>query len=410
MRETAHSPSDPDALPRVLRMSGQGKEVDDEELLRAMRVGATREAAEKGDLQLNALTRQTSSTVRVTGTQSTIVVSYGASTPAEAKGPFGRALQTWADTFPSAVEIRIRFEWVAISGGTLAATVTPFFIPGNVGGADKLDGGTVYGSVMAASLQGTDFVRSSESHIVMSFNSNVDWHYDTGATPFSKWDLATTSLHEVCHGLFFSGVAQASSQQKVAGFASQSGLPGRFDRFLKASNQASVSNVCALDSSQFYNAVTNGGLRFTDPDQPGTDFGLFSPTDYLPGSSTYHHDPDRIGTDCQNNQIPDAECSDLMTHRLPNGYTQREVGEPVKRTMVALRGGNVGVTGGDNCSVPGGTGDTGSSGADGKSGGLFGSGFVFPSWAIYVVAGIAGLGAIALVYALFSSLSGRRHT
>lgn len=409
VRAPASSGGNFSGLENVVRVAGQGQEMGDDELLRAMGVSTTRKDAEERDLRLRALSRQSGTRRRVVGSRSVIVVTYGASTPSEAQRPFERSLQVWADTFPSDVEIRIRFEWTSIGGGTLAATVTPFFIPGSFGGANKLDGGTVYGSVMAASLQSKDFVRSSEHHIIMSFNSRVDWHYGLDPTPLSKWDLATTSLHEVCHGLFFSGVAQASSQQRIAGFSSTSGLPGRFDRFLRASNKASVSNVCALDGNQFYNSLTNGGLRFTDPDKPGTDFGLFSPTGYLPGSSTYHHDPDRLAADCRSNEIASGECSDLMTHKLPKGYTQRSVGAPVQRTLAALRSGNRGVTGGENCAVPAGSGSS-AGGSGTKSGGVFGSGFIFPRWAIYVVAGIAGFGVIALIYALISSFTGRGRT
>jgi hypothetical protein len=206
--------------------------------------------------------------------------------------------------------VRIRYDWQAIGGGTLGATSTPWFIPGNTGNADKLEDGTLYGSVMAMALQGVDFVASSEFHVTMSFSSEVDWHFDTTTNaPFSKWDHATTSLHEIGHALFFTGVVGASPQRGTAGFTSGSNEPGRFDLFLAASSSAGVAASCASAPPNFYNAITNSGLRFTDPEVPGTDFALYSPFPFRPGSSVYHHSPDSIETDCENNGIARSECS-----------------------------------------------------------------------------------------------------
>jgi hypothetical protein len=252
-------------------------------------------------------------------------------------------------------------------------------------------------------LQGKEFIRGNQNHFVMTFNSQVRWHFGEGRAPFDKWDLATTALHEQCHGLFFSGVIQASSQQRAAGFDSKGNKPGRFDRFLAASSSAGVASVCSADTTNFYNAITNSGLRFTDSASPGTDFAMYSPYEYQPGSSIYHHDPDRLKKDCSSNGISDGDCSDLMTQKLPNGYTQRTIGEPVMRMLKSLRGGSRGTSGNAKCDVA-----AGSPGSSSGNGGGFGTTFSMPKWAIYTVGGIGAVGAVALVFALLSSCSGRR--
>lgn len=351
-----------------------------------------------------AAVRQAGDSVSVKGSASEMVVRYTANTPNDARVAFERSLRTWADAFPSAVTIRIGFTWEAIQGGTLAATTTPYFVPGSRG--DRLTDDTYYGSVMAASLEGRDFINDGDDHILMTFNSRVNWHFGEGNTPFDKWDMATTSLHEQCHGLFFSGVVQASPQQRIANFDSDGNQPGRFDRFLAASSSTSVASVCSSDLGNFYNAITNSGLRFTDSDVPGTDFSLYSPTTYQPGSSTYHHDPERLASDCDNNEIPSDQCSDLMTQKLPNGYTQRDIGAPVMRMLSSMRGASTGATGNANCNVAAGVPGAGESSSGGQNG-SFGTTFNLPRWAIYTVAGIGAVGLVMLIGGLVSSISGR---
>lgn len=384
------------------------EEVDDDELLRIMGVRtAAEEAATTAGEELPALVRQ-SGTVRVKGSQSELIVRYGSSVPPEARRPFEDSMRAWADTFPSKVPIRIDFDWNEIAFGTLAATTTPFFISGNQPDADELDNDTVYGSVMAASLQGMDFVSQDKAHIVMTFNSRASWHFGSDRTPSRKWDLRTTCLHEICHGLFFSGVVQARGSEREAAFLSSDNRPARFDRFLAAGNGAGLATTCTGDRGNFYNAITNSGLRFLDAQTQGVDFGLYSPFTYQGGSSTYHNDPARIEDDCVANGIPERDCSDLMTQKLPNGYTQRSIGEPVVRIMRSMRSRSRGVKSDASCNVKPGLPGQGDDGNPFGDIGIFQSDFNLPQWAIYTIIGMGVLGAAALIWALFSSLVRRK--
>jgi hypothetical protein len=342
--------------------------------------------------------------VRIEGRRSTMVVSYDAATPAEARRPFEDGVRLWADVLPSAVEIRIWVAWQEINGGTLAAASTPFFVPGSSKGADKLDDDTIYGPVLAAALQGNDFIGADEVHVSMVFNKRAAWHYGAGDAPFDKWDLATTSLHELTHGMFFAGVVDVDPARGVGFFSSGSMRPSRFDRFLTASSGAGLATMCNGNGTYFYNAVTNGGLSFTDAAHAGTSFALFSPTTFQPGSSTYHHDPSRLAADCKSAGIAHADCSDLMTQKLPNGYTQRALGEPVLRMLAAVLSDSAGVKGAAGCDV-----SAGVAGRDGSEGGAaFGERFDLPPWAIATVTGIAAIGVLAVVVALASSVLARR--
>lgn len=344
---------------------------------------------------------------RIAGKASVFVVAYADNTPAEAVAAFEVGVRTWADVFPCAVEIRVSFGWEEIGGGTLAAANTPFFVPGSVAGAGALDDATIYSPSMAASLTGTDFVGPGDFHVIMTFNSKANWHFDVRKdAPFDKWDLATTALHEVCHGLFFSGVVTARGEN--AFFSSGSQRPARFDTFLAASTGSGLASQCKGDGGLFFRAVTNGGLRFTDEAAEGVDFSLYSPEKFQPGSSTYHHDPARLGEDCRKAGIAAQDCSDLMTQKLPNGYTQRVIGTPVLLMLKSMRGTSRGARASEvDCNVPalapGARREE--DGGNGKS--VFTESFTMPPWAIACIAGIAAVGIIAVAVALISSYSGR---
>jgi hypothetical protein len=138
------------------------------------------------------------------------------------------------------------------------------------------------------------------------------------------------------------GGVTASPSSGMAQLDSGRAIPGRYDRFLSSSSAASVVSSC-VNPTDLFAIVTSGGLRFLDPSASGTSFGLYSPSPYEEGSSIYHHDPKRLATDCSKLSIASADCSDLMTQSLPNGYTQRSVGEPVRRMMLSLLGMSIGL-------------------------------------------------------------------
>lgn len=117
--------------------------------------------------------RQATDVVRITGSKSSYKLVLDSNMPKAPREAFERAIKTWSENFPSPVEIRIRFAWTNLGGKTLGATSISFYIQGTADGADKLDDKTVYGSVVAAALQGSDFVPESEMHIVMGFNSGM---------------------------------------------------------------------------------------------------------------------------------------------------------------------------------------------------------------------------------------------
>lgn len=287
--------------------------------------------------------------ITVTGTSSSFKVFIDKDTEWKYRNTFLASIETWSNLFPCKPQLRIRFMYIDVGESTLAAAANPFYIQGSSPAATKLDNSTVYGSVLAAAIQGVDFVPKEEMHVIVAINSQIKWHTGKDDAPFDKYDFKSVALHEIAHGLFFAGVLQGAQNQKLANFAFRDRTPSRFDRFLAQNSSASLA-PCTESPEGIFDSVTSRKLRFIDPDYPEeTNFGLYSPTEYLLGSTAYHQDPVSYLRDCKKLGIPFKDCSSLMTEALPNGYTERSVGTPVKRIMNAMLSADVGYRDDEEC-------------------------------------------------------------
>lgn len=341
-----------------------------------------------------------SSPTVVWGTKSQIAIFYSPSTPHFARIPVQNSVRKWADVFDSSVRIRICFKWSSLGQLTLGATSSLFVAAGEA--FDKLIPDTLYSPALASALQGVDVLPSSSFHLSMTLNAKISWHVDENTrAPAKKFDLATTVLHELTHGLFFTGTIKADSETKKASFTNS--FAGRFDQFMKVGSVGvGVARTCK-NQSELYRAVTNPSLRFVSG---STEFGLYAPRVFEPGSSMYHLNNETLKSDCEKNNIRPNDCSDLMTHQLEDGYTQRVIAETTLRIYRALRGKGGGVPKGKNCILP----DVPVESTSGAStnANSEGTAFVLPTWGIATVAVIAGVGAILVFGVVVSSVTSRR--
>lgn len=354
---------------------------DDESLLVSMRE------------RLHTLSRQQSETVR--GLKSVYTVQYAGGPPPSARRAFNFALQKWADTFPCKVPLRVLFEWVNMGDRTLAAANSPFNV---IGSSSTLRYDTAYTPTLAAAISGQDKLSRSLPHISVSFNRQQYWHTEPKTpTPREKYDLATVALHEQCHGLFFSGALQLKRNSRDRGeFRSANELPSRFDHFMTTSEGRGIAKTCS--ERKLFQAITTPGLKIRTI-VGGSSFRLYAPPKYQPGSSTYHFSAGHIGRDCEIFNISQAECSDLMTFELTNGYQQLSIGQPALRVMRSVLSQNSGVKQEGKCIIPPPTmdNDPRRSGVLGKFGSPI-EAFKLPRWVIIVVASIGASGALIVLY------------
>jgi hypothetical protein len=169
--------------------------------------------------------------------------------PEEAKTAFNAAAAIWGNLLSSSVPITINACWADLgssrtlgySGG--AVSYRDFV------GAPKAN--VFYESSLANALHGSNLGPSNfDMHI--TYNRNFTWYYGTdGKTPSGEYDLMTVVLHEIAHGLNFSGSMRYSGG---TGSWGDSGYPYIYDTFMR-DGTANPGNLLT-DTSIYANPST----------------------------------------------------------------------------------------------------------------------------------------------------------
>jgi len=124
--------------------------------------------------------------------------------PTQARTVFTAAANVWANILNSSVPIEIKACWATNMGSSsILGYSGGGYIHRDFPGATRAS--TYYSGSLANSLNGSDLSPTNEDmHI--TYNSAFNWYYGTdGNTPATQHDLFTVVLHEIAHGLNFSG-------------------------------------------------------------------------------------------------------------------------------------------------------------------------------------------------------------
>ncbi|MEZ4702169.1 MAG: T9SS type A sorting domain-containing protein [Rhodothermales bacterium] len=238
--------------------------------------------------------------------------------PQEAKDAFDYALGIWATHIESAVPIAVDATWAGLGGCDLNQSVTlgsagPTFFISDFG-AGEAD--TYYPIAQVEAMIGSNFVPGS-ADIIARFNRACDdpgsplWYFGTDANPGpNQVDFVSVVLHEIGHGLGFTGTADVDDGlgsggsiecDGTAGHGCFSDPPSIYDRF---TTNAATSGVSLLETGSFpMNSTTLGdalqggsgaGVFF---DGPAARYAhgaggprLFAPAEWDAGSSFAHLD------------------------------------------------------------------------------------------------------------------------
>lgn len=118
---------------------------------------------------------------------------------------------------------------------------------------------TFYGASLANSLNGSDLA-SEEFDMLITYNQNFTWYYGTdGNTPSGQYDLMTVVLHEIAHGLNFSGSMQYTSGSASWGYGY--GSPNIYDVFMRDG-----SGTQLIDTATYPNGSTALGSALVSDD------------------------------------------------------------------------------------------------------------------------------------------------
>ncbi len=223
-----------------------------------------------------------------------ISVVYNGFIP-EAQAAFQYAIDIWARTISSDVPIRITANWSQLGPNVLGSASAVSTVSNFENAPQK---NVRYPLALAEKLARKQLNLPTQSEISANFSSEINWYFGTDANPASdQFDMVTIVLHEIGHGLGFSGSFGANGQIAAWGLdnTGQTGIPIIYDLYLQDPLGRLLINetIYPNNSAELLSAVTSNGVKFGSPIARrvfGTFPPIFSPDPWNGGSSISHLD------------------------------------------------------------------------------------------------------------------------
>ena len=237
-----------------------------------------------------------------------INVNYTGFTP-QAQTAFQFAVDVWEGLLNTSVPITVDASFSNL-GANILGSAGPKLFYRDFTGATQV--GTWYPVALANSLARRD-LDTSNSDINAQFSNAFNWYYGTdGNVPSNQISFVSVVLHELGHGLGFTGLMQHQSGRGSWGY--NTGLPGIYDRFTESSSGQSLINTSLFPnpSNTLGSQLTSNNIYFDGKEANAANGGdrvkLYAPSTWTEGSSYYHLDEIF-------NNTPDA----LMTYSIGYG-------------------------------------------------------------------------------------------
>jgi hypothetical protein len=232
---------------------------------------------------------------------------------AAARAAFQRAVNIWSAQLTSSVPVTVSARFQPLPFPVLGSAGSSFLFR-NFSGAPRAD--TWYVDALANKRAGRQLDPSPD--IVATFSSSfTNWHFGTGPAPAGRIDFTSVVLHELGHGLGFSGGARVSGG---LGSLRLLASPYAYSRFTE--NTAGTPLLAFGDPSPaLATQLTSNGLWFDSPLVRTVNGGLrarlYAPAVFAPGSSYSHLDEATF---------PAGNPNSLMTPAIGTGETIRSPG------------------------------------------------------------------------------------
>jgi hypothetical protein len=225
------------------------------------------------------------------GSRANIEVIY-LNFPDSVKPAFEYAVSIWESLISSPVTIYLQARWQSMAGNVLASC-GPSNYYANFHGAPLPD--VYYPVALVEKLQEEQLTGRNVPDIQATFNSTISWYLGTDMnTPADKYDFVSTVLHEIAHGLGFTGFFEADVAKKTGSYGFRNRLPAVFDTFVQ---DLQFNHLCdhehyANPSASLYNAFISDrlysgsylGSLWNKSARPR----LYAPSTFNDGSSIYH--------------------------------------------------------------------------------------------------------------------------
>ena len=235
--------------------------------------------------------------------------------PEEAIKAFDFAVSIWEGLIESPVPIHIKARWLP-KGLNVLGSCGPNDYEVNFEGAPRKD--VYYPIAVAEKILGKELTDANQPDMTAEFNKNIKWHFKTdGATPDSLYDFVSVVLHEIAHGLGFTGFYYVNGT--LGGYGNNYwdlADATSFDQLV-----VNPSGSYLVDESEFNNpslalknALVSGELYAHSPaahSHDGENYPrLYAPSSWNDGSSIYHLNDDTY---------PANNIISLMTHAAGKG-------------------------------------------------------------------------------------------
>jgi hypothetical protein len=216
--------------------------------------------------------------------------------PSDAKDAFQYAVDIWAANFQSSVPVEIEIHWEPSTINGVLGSARPGDYYNAFDGAPDQD--LWYPSAIANKLAKKDLA-PSKVDIVLRFNSNALWYTNLdGKVPRLNYDLTSTALHEIGHGLGFLSNAEYDRFFNT-GYIIQ---PTPYDAYVQLADGRRFTDFCARSvdlGRAMTSPLTWSGAAATAANN-GIKPKLYSPRPYEEGSSITHLDEDIFFTGSPN--------------------------------------------------------------------------------------------------------------
>ena len=259
--------------------------------------------------------------------KSDIIVSYSLF-PSNAKAAFEYAVSIWEQIIESDVPIYVEAQWRSMDKNVLGSA-GPSDYYANFEFAPRKN--YYYPISVVEKITKTEITGSSSPDIRSTFNKDIQWYFGTdGNTPELLYDFVTVVLHEIGHGLGFTGFFFVNGN--VGSYENENeGDAAAFDIMVVNRNNELLTDTNSFDvpSAGLYNAFTSNFLYTKSPTAISNNAGnkprLYAPTTWNDGSSIYH---------LNDATYPFTNENSLMTHAVGKGEAVHNPG-PITTGLLA---------------------------------------------------------------------------
>ncbi len=219
--------------------------------------------------------------------QTNIVVNY-VGFPDQAKLAFQYAVDIWRTLIYSPVTIRVQVSWVSLAKGVLGSCGPENFYK-NFNSTEVWN--CYYPVALVEKMTNQDMSSTDQYDIIGSFNKDFsNWYFGTdGNCPVNQYDFVSTVLHELTHGLGFSGYFYSSGGKGAYGSDGDAAI---FDQFVENKNGDKLINTSLFPNPSIVlnQNLTSNWLQFYTTLAGSNMPRLYAPVVWDDGSSIYHLD------------------------------------------------------------------------------------------------------------------------